>query len=635
MEIGIMTDESGSSDESSSTCSTNTIVTRNKRKSLKISSDLVTSTASIELIAIEEMVLRCYSRVAHFKRLKYKGCPHLTKRGEFKPDTAYVDMHRDMFVRQIYRLFKSNFNITWGGHFGCLCSYIKWLDDNELMAIEGDYFHADLIRIYMEQWGDWVKKDRTKGGWTVVKGMFSALLKSLNRGAEAKILPSIKGALEERIPYKGLHVESELKPVSKTLFRAFHEFKKHQENGTSPKINPIFDEALFNEQAKRKAWTERQKTQKKQAFKASVVCRGAWQNQLTRVAAMICFMLTGMNLTPLLNMKRSDVKFKQIKGGNYIFEATKNRANYLQMDSSIGFTKYGKEFIETWLRISAQITEDEKNDWLFPYITLDGRITSLKDTGSPQQGINKLLILLGLPKITSSVLRKTKTDVIMMVTQDIFMVSISANNSVKTVQRSYSLGVDQDHERRLSASTDAMYSFAKGKPIDDAINEAKYNFHDVLSEYDYKRLRNEVQNFQPDAITPLGVRCQDNTQGSAKIIAKILKKNGVEMEEGVSLCTDFLACFECEHHKLVAAVEDVWLMLSFRDTLKDMQQYPSMNSLPGPRYHKICFTVESILARFKEVDSINFARAEELHKSACHPLYSTLYSLNDLMEVFT
>jgi hypothetical protein len=85
----------------------------------------------------------------------------------------------------------------------------------------------------------------------------------------------------------------------------------------------------------------------------------------------------------------------------------------------------------------------------------------------------------------------------------------------------------------------------------------------------------------------------------------------------------------------VADVDDIWLMLSFQDSLNEMKQYPAVNSLPKSRFNRLYRTIEAILVRFKEVSVVNYRQAIEKHKSTNHPLYSTLYSLNDLLEVFS
>lgn len=136
----------------------------------------------------------------------------------------------------------------------------------------------------------------------------------------------------------------------------------------------------------------------------------------------------------------------------------------------------------------------------------------------------------------------------------------------------------------------------------------------MLSEYDYQRLR-KGKDIKHESQTPLGVRCQNNTKGAARNIMKTLEKDGIKVREEEALCTDFLACFNCSHHKLVAAVEDIWLMLSFRDTLTEMEQYPTVNSLPKERYFDLCNTIDYILSRFKNVSNENYSQAIEKQKA--------------------
>lgn len=85
----------------------------NKRKAAKVTREMVAPMASVEPLTIENMVLKeDTGDRTHFKRLKYKGCPALSKKGELKESVQHIDMKRDYFVREIYRLFKPNFNIT-------------------------------------------------------------------------------------------------------------------------------------------------------------------------------------------------------------------------------------------------------------------------------------------------------------------------------------------------------------------------------------------------------------------------------------------------------------------------------------------------------------------------------------------
>lgn len=609
----------------------------NKRKAVKPTREMVAPVASVEPLSIQGMVLKAEGRSkCHFKRLKYKGCPPLSKKGELEEPTRWIDMKRDIFVRDMYRLFNPDFNTTKSGYVHSLYAYIGWIDDNGHEAVNGDYFHNNLTKLYMEDWGARVSLNTVqKSSWANARNMISFVLKALNRGSDAKRLSPIKGVSTNTTPHKAIHVEGELKPTAKALFKGFKGLAEHLDNGTTPDFNPLWDEVLFNEQKVKHGWTRRQGASRTNSFVNSVKGIGDWRNQLTRITAMICFMFTGMNTTSMLNMRRRDVFFKQIQGGKYIFESVKPRADDLQIDNGIGFSKYAREFIERWLSLSVKITGNDLDAPLFPYICLDGDITTLITAAKPpQQGVNNLLGYLGLTQITPSILRKTKLDTLMKVTEDIYLVSIAGNNGVGTIKQSYSSGLEQDHQRNLAASTDAMFDIAKGKPVVEAVSKAKHTYHDVLSEYDYKRLREKECNSK-ETRTPIGVRCQDNKKGAAKRIDKVLKKSGIEMPEEEKICTSFIECFECEHHKLVAAVEDIWLMLSFKDTLKEMQAFPSINSLPEDGYKNLCLTIDSILQRFKDVSEANYSEALEKIKSNNHPLYSTVYSLNDLLGVFS
>jgi len=266
---------------------------------------------------------------------------------------------------------------------------------------------------------------------------------------------------------------------------------------------------------------------------------------------------------------------------------------------------------------------------------MDGTIkTFFSAAQSPHQRLNKLLGYMGLSNLTASRLRQTKVDTLMKVTEDIFLVSLSANNSVNSIKRHYSSGNEKDHVRNISSAMTAQFNIAKGADLIEAVNNAKYTFHDILSDYDYRKLRKDTST-NKESITPIGVRCEDNTKGTAHLISKALKRSGIEMDSNEEICTDFLGCFECDEHKLVAAIDDIWLMLSFKDTLDEMKQYPAVNSLPQSKFKKLCNTIAAILERFREVSVDNYKHATERHKKESHPLYQNLYSLNDLLEVFS
>lgn len=319
--------------------------------------------------------------------------------------------------------------------------------------------------------------------------------------------------------------------------------------------------------------------------------------------------------------------------GKVYFDMTKDRARYLKFDTSMGFKPHVQTFFQTWLKIVMKVQEKTGTEWLFPWHTMDDKTKSFVEAGqlSPQRKLNELTGLLGLVKVNASTLRQTKIGTLLKVTQDIWLVSMSANNSVQVLTTSYGDGNKNEQQRNIAASHAAMFDLATGKKnFDHAVNDAKYKFGDILSEYEYRKLADTTN----DKLTTIGTRCTEPTKGNAEVIKMNLEKQGIEIKDDELTCTDFLSCLECKHHRLVSSIEDIWLMLSFNDTLKEMKEYPSINSLPTKKFYKICNTVETILVRFKQCSPENFSIAKNKNSIEAHPLYSNGYSLIDLLETF-
>lgn len=615
---------------------------KNKRKPALPSREMVAPSASIIPLNIEDMVIEISGKTpCYFKRLRYKGCPYINSHSkDFYSETELINMNRDSFIRDVYLMLLADTSLSTAGRFSVIIKYLKWMDVYELKPIDKDYFHWDLIDAYMQYFSSEVQKGQSsKHTWNGAKSTLSWILKQKGRCYEASKLPSIKGAKKTVTHHKAYHLESEFKPMVKYLLKAYIALKRHYTDGTIPDMHPLWNEALFNEAADKEGINKKSRSSRQRSFK-TIFNKTHQNNQIVRVAMMLCYSFTGMNTAPLARMRINNVKFKQISGGKYIFEATKARAKHLEIDNALGFGKYTKSFVEGWIKIALELSGGDTNAYLFPRFSIDGKADdsySYAEKGggasSPYSGVNRLLRHIGLPAIIPCRLRKSKLDALMRTTESLYIVSLSGNNSIETVSHSYSCGVQSDHENNLGASMDATFSLAQGKKVDDAVSEAKFKFGDILDDYDYQRLR-KGENRQHESRTPIGIRCNDNTKGAAAYIDKAIKRAGIKSTAEEAICTDFLNCFECNEHALVADIDDIWLMLSFNDTLVQLLQIPSLNSSPDKRYTKIRNTIKFILEGFKNKSPSNYQDAIEKHKEASHPLYSSVYSLNDMLEVF-
>ncbi|TOF68445.1 hypothetical protein [Vibrio parahaemolyticus] len=611
---------------------------KNRSKSVQLDDDFYGQpAATVEPLNLSELKLKCDGITSHFDQLVYKGVPNYSSRGEKINGVDYTPVaSRERFARDVYLLLKTDFNRTKRKYFEQLKTYIRWLDTTQREPIEGDYFQSDLYNAYMDYHQEKCNRgEQSLATWSGARRALSFFLRSQNRSLEAKGLKSIKGVGKDTKSHKGIDVSGELKPLLRCFIAAFGQFRKHFIEGTRPEIHPFWDEQKFNQVAEKEGWTAKQRGVQKTGFKSAVNNENATRNHFSRLASVLAFCFTGQNTNPLLNLRFSDVRFTEESHGKVYFDMTKARAKHLGFDTSMGFHKRTQEFFHQWLEISKALQKESGTDWVFPYFMQSGEIKGCVEAGQtvPQKRINRLTKKLGLTHITPSILRQTKIDTLMKVTEDIYLVSMSANNDVKTIRASYAHGNESDHKRGLAASNEALYDVVKnGTAPDEAASQAKYSYADIYSDYDYQRLRKEER--ENDAQTPLGFRCKDPTKGAANTVKKNLEKMGIKQPEQ-KRCTDFLGCFECEFHRLVSEVEDIWLMLSFNDTLQQMKDYPAINSLPTDKFYKLCNTIGSILTRFKAVSPDNYAQAQEKHSESPHPLYSDGYSLMDLLEAFS
>ena len=607
-----------------------------KRKALQPSKSIIKRPSEVITLRIENMTIKTKGgSTLHFKRLKYKACPRInTVTLDFDPEVALIDMHRDSFIRECYQLLASSVTQTTSNHFSALVSYLKWSDETEQVVPESGYMDSMLVRAYM----DWCMQQHKLGKLTTArfsnrKGFISWMLRQTNRKDEASRLPIIKGVKENTTPHPSLDLETEFKPTIKALFRAYKAFLTHFDEGTVPQRHPLYDEALVESEAVTRDLKGKGLGVHRAAFK-TVLTKSHPNKHFTDCAMMLTYMFTGMNTAPLAQMKISDVKFREVQGGKYIFDSEKGRAAHQEQDNALGFSRYAKQFIEGWIDISKRMANGDEGAYLFPFVRPDGSTISYSETSvSTQHSINKLLSRMGLTRITPSILRKTKSDTLYRVTESVYLVAISNNNSIATTSRAYIHGTKKEHQNNLSAAMSAKHAMVKGKNVTAAAEEAKFNHGDILDDYEYQRLRMGKDRTH-EARTPTGARCNDSRQGAASFINKALKKAGVNADDSEVACTDFLSCFGCQHHSFVTDVDDIWLMLSFKETLQQLQQTPSVNSMPDRKYTDLYNDVESVLQGFKTKNRENYDQALEKLKDAPHPLYSTVYSLNDLLEIF-
>jgi hypothetical protein len=615
------------------------------RKRTKITIEK-TSALTIPL-RYKDMVLDCGNgNKAYTHRLRYRNVPTVKQIAS----GSCVLANRDDIVRDIHqRLNPLPENSSKRLYFSGLVSYFQYLDD---IGYHGDLFNSAVMTDCLKHFN----KLREKGvqvskAWQI-QASLSFLLRLWNRESDLKTLPKV--AASPLAANKAFHVETELKPLSKVLVKGALVFQEAIEKNELLDIHPFFDEDLFDEQAKRLGWTLRQSADKKSGFKACMrpqtntikvsplpferLHRQVFYNQASRNWFFVFSMLTGMNMSVLANVRHKDISFKSIGSGRFVFDGEKFRAGYKNLDNSAGFSLRTKELITRWLKTSKAMHQSLgiplSNELpLCPFFSASGEVWTFNVRGSSIGYINTQLEKITGLRVTTSRFRATKSDVLMRVTEDIFLVSQGLNNDINVVAQRYSSGVQADHDNNLNATMDAQYAIAKGEGIGKAIEDAKAMRSDILSDYDYKKLRHRESQEQPLMTTPSGIKCAGPTAERLVAEARRMKQLGIDFSKDTGRCTDFLACFDCDSHKLVASENDIWLMLSFLEQIEDLKEMVASNSAPKDEYFMVEGLLKKVLLRLKQKAPKNYAQAKQkMDDGDYHPLYQDRASASQFFK---
>ncbi|EGQ8650684.1 hypothetical protein ACUT7J_003373 [Vibrio cholerae] len=615
------------------------------RKRTKIT--IEKSSASVIPLRFEDMVLDSGNGLkAYTHRLRYRHVPTV---GQIKSGNGVL-ANRDNLVKDIHqRLNPLPKNKTKQGYFSGLVNYFQYLDGIDCQ--DALFSNATMINCIKH-----FNKLREKGEQVSIaqqiKCSLSFLLKQWNRESDLKMLPEV--AAPPLVANKAFHVETELKPLSKVLVKGALTFQEAIEKNELLDLHPFFDEERFNEQAKRHGWTLHQMGTKKHGFKKCMkptppnlkesplplkkLNRQIFYNQASRNWFFVFSMLTGMNTSVLANVQHKDVLFKSIGSGRFVFGGEKFRAGYKGVDNSVGFSLRTKELITRWLKSSKVMYQSldiplSEELPLCPFFSISGEVRTFNAHGSNASYINAQLEKITGLQVTASRFRATKSDVLMRVTEDIFLVSQGLNNTVNVVAKRYSSGVQADHDNNLNATFGALSAAAKGEEIGKAIENAKAMRSDILSDYDYKKLRHRESKEQPLMTTPSGIKCAGATPEKLAAEARRMKQLGIDSSKDTGRCTDFLACFDCDSHKLVASEDDIWLMLSFLEQIEDLKEMVSSNSTPKKEYFVVEGILKKVLVRLKQKAPKNYAKAKQMVSDGnYHPLYQDRASASQFFK---
>ena len=582
----------------------------------------ITNRTAVLPLPIDKLVISAGNRNCYFKRLAYKNCPEIkigTSGQEFKlsPNAELIDMRRWELIRHCYNaiLLMDRRDRTKVSYFNSLVVFFQYCDKNEL---EVGFNHTTIIPFINDLKKRCLENIR---GTTInsTLGAFKMFLNEIEPVLTHELRDDflfIKDNHESTKPYTDL----ELKQIVKLLYVIFNKYRTHLLNGSNPTVHPLLCDDLGNDFLGNPF-------NGKHIF--SVVRPShTWKNELVKAALYLTSFYTGLNESQLLAIKFSDISsehFERTSDGVYKLSTTKHRQRGRKNITTVGFSKRAKEFFDTWLSLSKLITNNT-SDYVFSVFSKKKYTGMLENQFATL--INKKLKYFELPALRTNRFRKTKATLIIRATESIFSVAEGLNNSPDTVSKHYSNGVPELMEFSIAGALDVRQRTLQGETLDDAVIKSAYHFKDPVREQFY--LKNELDI--PNALSN-GLRCKDSFGEKAKKLKKSLVKAGLAKQKNKVACHKFLECFGCPYHAVIAEVDDIWLMLSFRDVILEVACQPSINSIPTTTLAKVTNTIESILERLKREFPRVYKSAELKYSELPHPLWADKTDFNVLMEL--
>lgn len=581
-----------------------------KKRRVELSTEVVLPEDSNVMPLVEsELTLTFGGNRACLFRLFWHGVPEVA---ELKRNPLeYVSANRSAWVRYIYTVFTALDANSKSGctYFEELARYIRWIDSRQDKTDADDYFSESLLQSYDRYLRALYSRNVVcRKTVSQRKTSLRSVLKLIGKTELAKrCLTRVKNQKVNPTESQG----SEYVRLLKELLRIYKQYVDCYLAGERPNICPAYGDYALSES--------------EFSLAKRAMTRLSIENQLTSVALLIYISYTGSNLSSALNIRRGDISFAPDVKGGYRLTTLKSRQGFSKQGQGIGFTKRAYEFFLGWMQISERMNAGV-DDRLFVFRDKNGEPAEKTNYHSqPHLHISPILIKRGFVHIHARMLRASRSDITQRAFEDWSITSRAGNHSINTVRKHYSEGNQEQNKLSISAGFRVMYDIAGSRSKRESVDEHTQIIGNIFSSDEWKARRDSLTSIS----TPAGARCKEPFGDRAKTSLRALRK--LESVDGAP-CIDYLDCFDCPSHVLVAEVEDIWLMLSFRDSIMEALSRTSVNSSPSEKVDKLLAKIDIILQKFKEKDSTKFARAVEKNNIEPHPVHAGTFIAENFMR---
>ncbi|MGE6416210.1 hypothetical protein ACQKDY_00545 [Alteromonas macleodii] len=532
-------------------------------------------------------------------RLLYKNVPEINRRLKTNiPINAEVQPRKKLVVDTYKWLERCASGDTALSKFRRIVGVFRFFDERSI-PVEMNKENVSLF-------GQHLFKEVRKGNMSVgnantIKNTFSSYLNGLGFNELVNELPQIPKGYGKTDAYSDV----EIKSIARRLFKVFNKLSSAYLNDEEP-------ECPFGINHYNGTWA------------SNYMNNTAWLVKLVVSAAFLTIMFTGDNTTPILKMRRKDIgKFSKKTSGHWLLKSAKGRQHGRVNSWELGFTERGKRFFELYLTIS-ELIDPSEDAYLFPYVK--NGIAETHIVNRDLMTFNRWFLVKyedGI-RLTPKRFRQTKSDLLITLTNSISITAEGLNNSGSTVQRHYMNGNPSENKGKLASASEAIELMGRGKSLKQAKTTVYSKFKEPLT---LEELTQKKQSIP--APTDVGSRCEQPFGVKAQKLKAQLLKQGIVREEDSVACFKFLDCFECEYQALIAEVDDIWCLLSFKDSIIDAISAPAVNHIPPEKLRSVLSKVENMLDSVQSTYPEVFHKANEKNKHKPHPAWNDEYAVFD------
>ncbi len=195
-------------------------------------------------------------------------------------------------------------------------------------------------------------------------------------------------------------------------------------------------------------------------------------------------------------------------------------------------------------------------------------------------------------------------------------------NTPQVLKRHYATGNKSENDLQLKSVAFTLENAVRCSDIETAKHKTRSDMEvEVLP---YEEFLSKYSSFNAQK-TALGTGCKSPFIGQVeKYRRKMTSTNDKNFVESLS-CADLTNCFFCKNQVIIESTDDIWCLLSYRETIKESRQNHLSNAQFDKNYSDLLEQIDSIL--FSVSSAIRRHAEKKLLSFGRHPLWSD--ELND------